>query len=130
MGFFCLEHVRLRQRRDTYGMNDKGLVTYDRKTPKDAFYFYKANWSEKPVLHITSKRHIERTEPETDIKIYSNCSDITLYVNGMKYAGNSGDHNIFIWKNIRLQPGKNKIRVTGTFDKETITDQCEWILKN
>ena len=119
-----------RKEGDTYGMNDKGLVTYDRKTPKDAFYFYKANWSEKPVLHITSKRHIERTEPETDIKIYSNCSDITLYVNGMKYAGNSGDHNIFIWKNIRLQPGKNKIRVTGTFDKETITDQCEWILKN
>lgn len=119
-----------RKEGDTYGMNDKGLVTYDRKTPKDAFYFYKANWSEDAVLHITSKRHVERTEPETDIKVYSNCSNITLYVNGTEYPGNTGDHNIFIWKNIRLKPGKNEIKVSGNFNKESITDQCEWFLKN
>ena len=35
------------------GRNDKGLVTYDRKIKKDAFYFYKANWSDEPVLYIT-----------------------------------------------------------------------------
>lgn len=34
------------------GINDKGLVTYDRKTPKDAYFFYRANWS--PVLPYTS----------------------------------------------------------------------------
>ena len=42
------------------GRNDKGLVTADRKTKKDAFYFYKANWSEEPVLYITSRRYTER----------------------------------------------------------------------
>lgn len=119
-----------RKEGDTYGINDKGLVTYDRKTPKDAFYFYKANWSDEPVLHITSKRHTERSEQETDIKVYSNCSDISLYVNGTEYPGTVGDHNVFIWKNIRLQTGKNEIRVSGKSGGKTITDQCEWILKN
>ena len=38
------------------GRNDKGLVTYDRKIKKDAFFFYKANWSDEPMLYITSRR--------------------------------------------------------------------------
>ena len=41
----------------TFGRNDKGLVTYDRRIRKDAFYFYKANWNRKEkVLYIASKR--------------------------------------------------------------------------
>ena len=37
---------------DQPGRNDKGLVSYDRKIRKDAFYFYKANWSSSPVLYM------------------------------------------------------------------------------
>ncbi|WP_455497752.1 glycoside hydrolase family 2 protein [Coprobacter sp.] len=118
-----------RKEGDTHGMNDKGLVTYDRKVKKDAFYFYKANWSDKPVLHIASKRHIKRSEQETDIKVYSNCSDLLLYVNGIKYQYVPGDQNIFVWKNIRLQPGKNEIKVSGKFEGKIISDQCEWIFE-
>ena len=29
---------------DHPGINDKGLVTGDRKTRKDAFFWYRANW--------------------------------------------------------------------------------------
>ena len=54
------------------GRNDKGLVTYDRKIKKDAFFFYKANWSAEPTLYITSRRFTERTNAVTDVKIYSN----------------------------------------------------------
>ncbi|CCZ01317.1 glycosyl hydrolase family 2 sugar binding domain protein [Paraprevotella clara CAG:116] len=35
---------------DMPGMNDKGLVSYDRKIRKDAFYFYQSEWSEEPLL--------------------------------------------------------------------------------
>ena len=38
---------------DRDGVNDKGLVTGDRKTRKDAFYFYKANWN--PSRWCTSR---------------------------------------------------------------------------
>ena len=33
-------------------INDKGLVTQDRKTKKDSYYFYQANWTDKPMVHI------------------------------------------------------------------------------
>lgn len=38
------------------GMNDKGLITYDRSIKKDVFYLYKANWNQKDkFVHLTSK---------------------------------------------------------------------------
>ncbi len=58
------------------GRNDKGLVTYDRKTKKDAFYFYQANWSDEPMVYITSRRFTERTNAVTDVKIYSNAKEV------------------------------------------------------
>ena len=47
------------------GLNDKGLVTRDRLTKKDAFYFYQANWSDEPVLYLASRRDVERTNAVT-----------------------------------------------------------------
>ena len=60
------------------GLNDKGLVTADRKTKKDAFYYYKANWSEESTLYITSRRHTARTNAVTEVKIYSNAKEVEL----------------------------------------------------
>lgn len=54
------------------GINDKGLVTYDRKIKKDAFYFYKANWSTEPMIYITSRRFTKRPEASVQVKVYSN----------------------------------------------------------
>src|SRR5207302_10460433 len=67
---------------DKSGLNDKGLVSYDRRTKKDAFYFYKANWSDDPVLHLTDRRFIARTDPITEVKVYSNFDSVELKVNG------------------------------------------------
>ena len=38
------------------GINDKGMVTRDRATRKDAFYFCQANWTSTPVLRIAGTR--------------------------------------------------------------------------
>ena len=39
------------------GENQKGLVTFDRKERKDAFYLYKAAWNKKePFVHICGRR--------------------------------------------------------------------------
>lgn len=64
------------------GRNNKGLVTYDRKTKKDSFYIYKAHWSTEPFVHIASKRYVYRAEKVTKVKVYSNQPEITLIVNG------------------------------------------------
>jgi len=57
-------------------------VTYDRTIKKDAFYFYKANWSDEPVLYLTDRRFTDRTNAVTDVKVYSNARRVELLLNG------------------------------------------------
>lgn len=64
------------------GMNHKGLVTYDRKLKKDAFYLYKAYWSNDPFVHICGKRFANRTSKKLTVKIYSNQPEIDVKING------------------------------------------------
>jgi beta-galactosidase len=64
------------------GQNQKGLVTFDRKTKKDAFYIYKAYLSDDPFVHVCGRRYVDRAEEVTDITVYSNQSQVTLYVDG------------------------------------------------
>ena len=73
------------------GMNHKGLVTFDRKTKKDSFYLYKAWWSKEPFVYITGRRYVDRAEKKTTVKVYSNCPEVTLYVNGEKFATQTGN---------------------------------------
>ena len=72
------------------GENQKGLVEFDHKTKKDAFYLYKAAWSKEPFVHICGKRYVDRVEEKTEIKVYSNCSDVTLFLDGREVETKSG----------------------------------------
>ncbi len=107
--------------------NDKGLVTNDRQLKKDAFYFYQANWSDAPVLHITSRRYTERTNQVTSVKIYSNAKQVELFVNGKSF-GKSGTatDGVFIWNNVPLSPGENRITAKARRDKQELHDECVW----
>lgn len=117
----------MRQEGDTDGFNDKGLLTYDRKTKKDAFFFYKANWNPEPMVYITSRRFVRRTNPQTDVKVYSNLSEVTLYVNGKKQGTMKPDEmRRIIWKDIKLDKGQNDIRVEGKSGKTIQVDTCVW----
>ena len=73
------------------GQNQKGLVTFDRKTKKDAFYLYKAYLSNEPFVHLCGKRYIDRTEEKTEIKVYSNQPHITLFVDGKLSESKTGN---------------------------------------
>ena len=73
------------------GQNQKGLVTFDRKIRKDAFYIYKAYFSEEPFVHICGKRYIHRTEDQTMIKVYSNLDEVSLYVDDQLYENKKAD---------------------------------------
>lgn len=75
-----------------HGENQKGLVTFDRQLRKDAFYLYKAAWNKtEPFVHLCGKRYINRSEAETEIKVYSNRLEITLYVDGTPVAVQKGE---------------------------------------
>lgn len=64
------------------GQNHKGLVTFDRKYKKDAFYAYKAWLSDEPFVHICGKRYVDRVEAVTKVTVYSNQPEVELLVNG------------------------------------------------
>jgi len=114
----------------TKGRNDKGLVTCDRKIKKDAFYFYKANWSDEPVVYITSRRFTERTNAVTDVKVYANAPKAELAVNGVPQGTRDNDGNsVFLWKNIQLSAGENKIEASATREGHPASDNCVWTLK-
>ncbi|HEY3762916.1 MAG TPA: glycoside hydrolase family 2 TIM barrel-domain containing protein [Verrucomicrobiae bacterium] len=109
------------------GRNDKGLVTADRQIKKDAFYFYKANWSDEPTVYITSRRFTIRTNSVTDVKVYSNAKKVELFVNGVSQGYQRNDGNaVFIWKNVTLSPGNNHIEAHAVRNGQKTEDTCDW----
>ncbi len=113
---------------DHPGRNDEGLVTFDRKTRKDAFYFYKANWSAEPVLHITSRRFVERTDATTTVKVYSNSSEVELFINDRSLGKQRSNDRIFRWTSLTLRPGENRVRATAVIAGRAMSDECVWQL--
>lgn len=109
---------------DRPGINDKGLVTFDRKVRKDAFYFYKANWNrEEPMLYLTGKRNTVRTQRLQTITAFMNLSGAELFVNGKSYGKAIPDsYAILEWKNVELEPGENEIKVVSTNKKLPLSD--------
>ncbi len=65
------------------GQNHKGLMTFDRKYKKDAFYAYKAWLNPEPMVLICGKRYVDRVEAVTKVTVYSNCEAVELLANGV-----------------------------------------------
>ena len=118
--------VDSRDEGDTPGRNDKGLVTYDRRTRKDAFFWYKANWSSAPVVYISSRRFTPRTSATTTVKVYSNLDSVTLTVNGASRGAATGADRIFQWTNVPLTAGQNIVQAAGTSGATTAMDSVTW----
>jgi beta-galactosidase len=120
----------IRHEGDRDGMNDKGMVTYDRKAKKDVFYFYKANWTREPMLYLTDKRFTERTHAVTDIKAYGNVAEATLFVNNRKIGTAKRDDICrLIWPKVTLLEGNNQIRIEYRKGKTVLADTCTWHLQ-
>ena len=73
------------------GENQKGLVTFDRKIKKDAFYLYKAYWSKEAFVYACGSRYVDRAEDVTEVKVYSNLPEVALYVDGRLQETKQGD---------------------------------------
>jgi beta-galactosidase len=107
---------------DRRGINDKGLVTYDRKVRKDAYYWYQANWSDRPMIHITSRRFDRRATPDAEVKAYSNDGPATLWLNGVAIGRAVPDGRVLRWQ-VRLREGENVIEVRS---ESGLSDTVRW----
>ncbi|MEO8374214.1 MAG: glycoside hydrolase family 2 protein, partial [Sphingomonas bacterium] len=110
---------------DLRGINDKGLVTYDRMVRKDAYYWYQANWSDRPMIHITSHGFDLRHEPEAEVKAYTNGSAATLVLNGTVIGTAAPKGHIVRW-HVALREGANRIEVRSG---DGPSDAVEWRLQ-
>lgn len=115
----------IRDEGDMKGLNDKGMVSYDRKVRKDSYFFYQANWSNSPMIYIASRRFTTRTEATTDVKVYTNQPSVVLYVNGKKIGKAKKDElGRAVFNGIQLKDGNNEILVKSG----KLTDSCTWTL--
>ncbi|MDD5934865.1 MAG: glycoside hydrolase family 2 TIM barrel-domain containing protein [Clostridiales bacterium] len=77
------------------GMNHKGLMTFDRKYKKDAFFAYKAWLSDEPFVHIAGKRYVDRVEEVTKVTVYSNLPEVELFANGTSLGKQTSENHFF-----------------------------------
>lgn len=111
-----------------HSRNMKGLVTFDRKTKKDGFYWYKANWSKEPVLYMTQRRAVERENEYTSVTVYSNIGAPKLVVNGKEITDYSiGTTEVhYIFNVVQLKEGENTLEVTASKDGKEYNDKIVW----
>jgi len=86
---------------------------------------YKAHWSEEKFVHITSKRFVDRVDTVITVKVYSNCPEVTLYVNGIAQETKTADR-IFIFNNVALQDGVNEVKVVSNEDGVVLQDVARY----
>jgi beta-galactosidase len=116
-----------RQEGNTPHINDKGLVSFDRKQRKDAFYLYKANWNKnEKTTHLCSKDFTNRKEDVTDIVVFATAPSAKLFINGKQIGKmDTDDYATVIWKDVKLNPGKNLVEIK-TADGN---DSAEWTVE-
>lgn len=121
----------LRPENDIPYINQKGIM--DRAgNPKDAYYVFKSYWSKKPFTYIESHTWQERQGPENtprELSVYSNCSEVELFVNGESLGTKKRDITKFPacglnWE-VNFKEGKNNIKAVGKSEGKSYTDNLE-----
>jgi len=110
---------------DRPAINDKGLVTEDRQTRKDAYYWYQANWAEEPMLHITSRRDVNKRIQRVKVKVFSNQAEVRLRRNGGDWTNVPVEDHAAVWE-IDLATGENLIEATTDAGGRVLSDSVRW----
>jgi beta-galactosidase len=112
-------------------MNQKGVIERD-FTRKEAYFVFQSWWTEKPMAHIYGHSWPVRWGEEGEekmIKVYSNCIEAELFVNGKSYGVKKRNGQDFpaagLRWNVVYSPGENTIKVIARKGKITVTDEIK-----
>ncbi|WP_103935028.1 glycoside hydrolase family 2 protein [Bryocella elongata] len=110
-------------------VNQKGLITRDMQ-PKEGYFVFQSWWSQKPMLRLFGHNWPVRWGAENQprlVRVYSNCPEVELFVNGVSAGKRKRDPNDFPCAGLRwnaiFRPGDNELRaVAHTHDGQQLTD--------
>lgn len=111
---------------DMVDTNDKGLVSFDRQTRKDVFYYYQAQWSSLPVVHLNGRRYADRAYDAADVEVYSNAPSVRLSAGGRDLGEAKCADYLCVWRNVRLEPGETLLTATANAAGKPVSDSITW----
>ena len=105
-------------------INNKGVVTPERRK-KDVYYYFQAAWrKDKPIVHIATRdwEHREMVEKEQLVKVYSNAKEVSLWQNGKMLGTKPVGNNLALFL-VEWQEGDNwlEARAGETVDQTLVT---------
>ncbi|MGJ1437815.1 glycoside hydrolase family 2 protein [Sphingobacterium siyangense] len=112
-------------------VNQKGVVERD-FTKKESYYVFQSYWTAKPMLHIYGHtwpiRWGEKEESKM-IKVYSNASEVELFVNGESQGLKKRNSQDFPAAGLRwmvkLNEGNNQIKAVAKNGRQILVDEIE-----
>jgi beta-galactosidase len=112
-------------------VNQKGVVERD-FNKKESYYVFQSYWTVKPMLHIYGHtwpiRWGEKEESKM-IKVYSNASEVELFVNGESQGLKKRNSQDFPAAGLRwmvkLNEGNNQIKAVAKNGREILVDEIE-----
>jgi beta-galactosidase len=107
------------------GQNHKGLMTFDRKYKKDSFFAYKAWLNPEPMVHICSKRYVDRVEDVTRVTVYSNCKTVELFANGVSVGVQNHNGLPFFYFDVPNNGETKLLAVAGECKDESFIRKVE-----
>lgn len=108
-------------------VNNKGMFTYDRQ-PKDVHYFYKANYSAEPVLHIAASDWKYRAGTDGSaqpVDVYSNLPEVELFLNGVSLGKKTPNSIKKATWSVTFRDGANLLTATASKGNIVQTDTAE-----
>jgi beta-galactosidase len=66
---------------------------------------------------------------KTEVKVYSNCDEVELTLNGRSLGARRVDDHEALWAGVELAGGENRLEVRGRKGGTTVADQCAWTLQ-
>jgi len=114
-------------------MNQKGVLERDFKK-KESFYVFQSYWTSKPMAHIYGHSWPVRwgeTGETKMVKVYSNCDQAELFVNGKSQGVKKRNSQDFPAAGLRwmvnYKEGKNEIRVVAAKGKVKVSDEINQV---
>lgn len=103
-------------------VNQKGVVERD-LTPKESYYVFQSYWSSAPMVHIYGHSWPVRWGAPDErrwVKVYSNCPEVELFVNGQSQGVRHRDPADFPAAGLRWEvlfdAGMNWVKACGRTD--------------